>query len=98
MVDVTDSAATLPANQLASIDRSKEVAAAFVGDLSAARVLMARASVFADEKPRDVVVILVPGGTFPFDGPPGAEAPSTARFTGIVIDAATGEFLRGFMR
>jgi hypothetical protein len=37
------------------------------------------------------------GGDAPFDGPDGAP-PVTYTVTGVLIDATTGDFLRGFMQ
>lgn len=62
------------------------------------RVIRAMAPRYFDDAPRDVWVILYPGGTPPFDGPSGfSGAPKQARVTGVIVDAQTGEVLRGFM-
>jgi hypothetical protein len=42
-------------------------------------------------------IVTTPGGVPPFDGPAGAPPVAGARLTGVVLDATTGEFLRGFM-
>jgi hypothetical protein len=63
-------------------------------------VLLGEASQFAEEAPRPVLIVVASGGTFQFDGPPDGPVSGiqrTARVTGIIIDASTGEFLRGFM-
>ena len=63
-------------------------------------VLRGEASQFAEEEPRPVLIVVAAGGTFPLDGPPDGPVSGTqrsARITGIIVDAATGEFLRGFM-
>ncbi len=65
-----------------------------------ARVVRAEGAQFAEEAARPVYVVIVAGGTFPFDGPmdgPVSGKVRTARLTGILINATTGEFLRGFM-
>jgi hypothetical protein len=61
-------------------------------------VYLARASKLADDPQRDVFVVVTPGGEIPFDGPIGESTTKTARVTGVVIDAKTGEFMWGFMR
>jgi hypothetical protein len=53
-----------------------------------------------DEDPQAVIVIVTPGGSIPVDGPVGnpyAGKMLPARITGIILDAKTGAFLRGFM-
>ena len=60
----------------------------------------ARAAQFFDDRLRTVFVVVVAGGTMPFDGP--VSGPLTGRMrvapvTGVIIDAETGEFLRGLM-
>lgn len=59
--------------------------------------LAATASQFVDDRPRAVVVVLVRGGLVPFDGPAGRDYDPSASVAGMVFDAETGEFLRGFM-
>lgn len=67
-----------------------------VGD-AIPRVLRARASRFVLEPAREVWVVIFSGGTSPFDGPPGAPELPPYEVTGVIIDAETGEFIRGFM-
>jgi hypothetical protein len=42
-------------------------------------------------------IVTTPGGVLPFDGPEGAPPVALARLTGVILDATTGEFIRGFM-
>jgi len=52
----------------------------------------------ASDPVRAVVVVLYSGGHIPRDPAPGeGDGPFLARVTGIVVDAGTGEFMRGFM-
>jgi hypothetical protein len=65
-----------------------------------ATVLTARAAQFPGEAMRPVFVVVRSGGVFPFDGPPDGPVSGErriARVTGLLIDAETGEFLRGFL-
>lgn len=65
---------------------------------AAARLYSAKAARFSGEPMRDVYVVVFAGGTFPFDGPEGVTATDrSARITAFIVDATTGEFLRGFM-
>jgi hypothetical protein len=62
------------------------------------RVYSGLAAQYFGESPRDVLVVVVTGGTVPFGGPAGEGfTDGAARVTGVITDAETGEFLRGFM-
>lgn len=62
------------------------------------RIYRAISRKFVTSEDRDVWVVVFEGGNPLFAGPerPNA-APSVVRLTGLIIDAQTGEFLRGFM-
>jgi hypothetical protein len=70
----------------------------FDGTTEAYRVYRATSRQYLNSPDRDVWVVVFPGGQSPFDGPMGAtNGHTTMTLTGIIIDAESGEFLRGFM-
>lgn len=98
LADVTDEQSTALRSSDLSVGDAIQAARAVGAPERAARVFRGKASQYMDSATRDVYLVLVSGGTFPFDGPVGVEPPDrNARVTGYIIDAATGEFLRGFM-
>ena len=65
-----------------------------------ARTYEATAARYIGGDERPVIVVVAPGGSIPLSGPVGSEFADSmvpARITGIILDAETGEFLRGFM-
>ena len=61
-------------------------------------VLRGEAAQFVDSEVKPVFIVVAAGGAIPFDGPPGTDVlRQPVRVTGVIVDAATGEFLRGFM-
>jgi hypothetical protein len=60
------------------------------------RVLLAQAPLYPNQPDQPTWVFLFNGGVSPFDGPDGAP-PVTFSETGVLVDATTGEFMRGFM-
>lgn len=101
---ITDDLTNAPTRRLAiggiSGDQAVVVAKQVVEIESPVRVLGGFASQFSGGESRSVFVVVVGGGTFPFSGP--AEdavdrVGRTGRVTGIIVDAVTGEFLRGFI-
>lgn len=69
-------------------------------DPGAARTYRAIAAQYFDRNTQAVIVVITPGGTIPLDGPvdgPYAGKSIPARITGVILDAKTGAFLRGFM-
>jgi phage shock protein PspC (stress-responsive transcriptional regulator) len=70
-----------------------------VGDLPIEGVVTGIAAQYEDSSDyaRPVFVVVFAGGQVPIDAPDEAGGPVVARLTGIVVDASTGEFLRGFM-
>jgi hypothetical protein len=97
--DVTDALAGDV--QQTPVDRAGAIAAAEdeVGKTDPnVRVLQGRALVSPKEPDRQVWIVLFAGGVSPFDGPAGGNmGPITFSVTGVIIDAQTGEFIRGFM-
>jgi hypothetical protein len=80
-----------------SRDQAIAAAEAQLGSLDqSVQVLRGRASKYMDDEIREVWIVVVDGGVSPFGGPPGAE-PVRYDLTGVIIDAKSGEFLRGFM-
>jgi hypothetical protein len=98
-LDVTN----LPSGQMRPAATSREsalaIAQAFVDDSSARfRIYRATSRQFAHSEDRDVWVVVFEGGTPFFDGPDRPNAsPSVVKLTGLIIDAQTGDLLRGFM-
>jgi len=91
---------TLSAGDAKAVSMARDYATQYFGSAPQySRVYLATDTLPADGAGTPVVVIVVPGGTIPFDGPVGGPtfAP-LAHKMGLVLDAATGAFLRGFMR
>ena len=87
------------AGQTVSPVDARESATVVVGDTAlGGRVYSGLAAQHFGEGRREVLVVVIDGGTMPFGGPVGEELTDrAARVTGLIIDAKTGEFLRGFM-
>jgi hypothetical protein len=60
-------------------------------------LLLAQAPRYVDEPSRQVYIVLYPGGQVPGGGPSPGIGTVTARITGVIVDAQTGEVLRWFM-
>lgn len=61
------------------------------------RAYLARVSRTPGASKEPVWIITTPGGTLPFDGPVGGPVVGAPRLTGVILDAKTGEFWRGFV-
>lgn len=82
-----------------TVERAISVADAEIGlGARVPFVYRGEAARFVDEPLRPVFVVTVHGGVVPNTGPVGeAREPRTVRITGIIVDAESGEFMRGFM-
>jgi hypothetical protein len=99
--DVTADPSKVTPAPAVSADRAVRTAAAHIGVQAAnASVLHASVRVIAAEPDRSAWVVLFGGGDLPVLGPPGrSPLPVVARkFTGVVVDDATGAVLTWFMR
>jgi hypothetical protein len=98
--EVTESTAGALVAEPISRDQAVAAAQAELGTADAnVRVFLGQAPLYPGQANRAVWIVLFMGGTSPLDGPSGAPEPA-ASFgeTGVLIDATTGEFLRGFMQ
>jgi len=97
-VDVTSAGATTPSGAAISVNRAIALAQAQFSATPRA-VYLATGTQYPNSPERMVFVVIFDGGISPFDGPPEADAsPTHYRVTGVILDATTGEFLRGFMQ
>jgi hypothetical protein len=78
-----------------ALQRAREV---FSNPNARYRIFRAASRKYVTSIDRDVWVVVFEGGN-PFFGGPGRSSvePPVVKLTGIIIDAETGEFLRGFM-
>jgi hypothetical protein len=80
-----------------SLDGALKAAAVVSEVTSASHAYQALASVSPSSAPVPVWIVTTPGGIAPFDGPPDGPVVAAPRLSGVILDATTGEYLRGFM-
>lgn len=101
ITSATDVTSSEPAaSQAAAISKEKAIGLAQdeIGTTDDnVRVLFGQAAQYPGQTESAVWIVLFNGGVAPFDGPDGAP-PVTYTVTGVLIDATTGDFLRGFMQ